>query len=332
MAALRRAGHRLSPAKVGPDFIDPGYHALASRPAAAQPRRLDERAEAHRPPRRPGPAPARPRSSSRASWACSTGRPTAADLDRGRRPPCWAPVVLVVDAGAMSRSVAALVHGFARYDPRVDVGGGDPQPGRLRTGTRNCCATPSPRSGCRSRGAAARRAADVAPTATWAWCPVAERPSGRAVRSCRLAEVVAERCDLDAVAAPGPERAGPAGGGARRRRGPARARRCRWRWPAAGTTFTYRDTLEALMAAGAEIVPFDPLPRPALPADAVRADRRGGFPEVYAEQLEPTPRCSPTCGGGSPACPPGRSVAACCGCAGRSTGGRWSGRSPPRGA
>ncbi|WP_425568342.1 hypothetical protein [Nonomuraea rubra] len=34
-----------------------------------------------------------------------------------------APVVLVVDASRQSRSVAAVVHGFATFDPRVRVGG-----------------------------------------------------------------------------------------------------------------------------------------------------------------------------------------------------------------
>jgi cobyrinic acid a,c-diamide synthase len=50
-------------------------------------------------------------------------------------------------------------------------------------------------------------------------------------------------------------------------------------------TFTYRDNLEALEEAGAEIVPFDPLAAIALPPAIDGLVVGGGFPEVYGDAL-----------------------------------------------
>ena len=123
VAALRAAGHRPAAAKVGPDFIDPGYHALASgRP----PRNLDAWLC--------GEAAIRPLAARAGSGAdllvvegvmglfdgAADGRASStADVARLLD----APVVLVVDAGAMAGSVAAVVHGFATLDPGVAVAG-----------------------------------------------------------------------------------------------------------------------------------------------------------------------------------------------------------------
>ena len=110
-------------AKVGPDFIDPGYHALA---CGLPPRNLDAwlcGTEAI-PPWRHGPVPGRVCSSWKGSWGSSTARWTAVRRRLRMSPEMiGAPVVLVVDASAMSSSVAALVHGFATFDPRVSLGG-----------------------------------------------------------------------------------------------------------------------------------------------------------------------------------------------------------------
>jgi cobyrinic acid a,c-diamide synthase len=53
----------------------------------------------------------------------------------------------------------------------------------------------------------------------------------------------------------------------------------------AAFTFTYTDTLDALVAAGAEPVPFDPLRDEVLPEGIDGLLAGGGFPEVYAAEL-----------------------------------------------
>ncbi len=123
MAALRGRGLAVSGHKVGPDYIDPGYHALATgRPG----RNLD--------PVLCGEdliVPLLRRGAAGADIAVVEG---VMGLFDGRGSTSFgstahvakllsAPVLLVVDAAAQGRSVAALVSGFLGYDPGVRIGG-----------------------------------------------------------------------------------------------------------------------------------------------------------------------------------------------------------------
>jgi cobyrinic acid a,c-diamide synthase len=283
LAALRRAGHHPAGAKVGPDFIDPGYHAAASgRP----PRNLD-------------------------AWLCGpetipalAGRAAAGagllvvegvmglfDGAADNTPSSTAdvarlldaPVVLVVDASAMSTSAAALVHGFATFDPEVRVAG--VVLNRVGSDGHEVLL----REALEGSGVPVLGALRTDDRLTWrdrhlGLVPVAERPEVVAAALDRLAAAVAERIDLEAVvrlAAAAPARTVgpvPLPGPAPRRTRVAVA-------GGAAFTFTYADTLDALTAAGAEPVPFDPLRDEALPGAIDGLLAGGGFPEVYAGEL-----------------------------------------------
>ena len=124
IAALARRGDKPAPFKVGPDFIDPSYHALAAgRPG----RNLDAFLS--------GPeliAPLFKHGAAHADVAVIEGVMGLYDGASGRGELAstahvakllQAPVVLVVDAAAMARSVAAIVHGYRTFDPDVNVAG-----------------------------------------------------------------------------------------------------------------------------------------------------------------------------------------------------------------
>ncbi len=283
VAALRAAGHRPATAKVGPDFIDPGYHALASgRP----PRNLDAWLC--------GPDAIRPLAARAAGGAdllvvegvmglfdgAADGRASStADVARL----LGAPVVLVVDASAMAGSVAAVVHGFATLDPEVGVAGvilnrvgSDGHETQLREAL---AALGLPVLG-------ALRGDD---RLTWrdrhlGLVPVAEHPDEVRQALAALGSAVAERVDLAAVvrlaaAAPPEPVAGPV---------PLPPRGPPVRIAVAGGpafTFTYADTVDALAAGGTEVVPFDPLRDPALPEAVDGLVVGGGFPETFAADL-----------------------------------------------
>ncbi|HEV2368776.1 MAG TPA: cobyrinate a,c-diamide synthase, partial [Acidimicrobiales bacterium] len=283
MAALRAKGARVAAAKVGPDFIDPGYHALATgRPG----RNLD-------------------------SWICGEAAvaPLAAraaldsdvlvvegvmglfDGAAGDGPDAStasiarhleAPIVLVVDASALSRSVAALVHGYASFQPGTSLAGVILN--RVGSAGHEILL----RDALAPLGLPVLGALPRDPALTWrdrhlGLVPVAEHPADARAALDRLAEVVADHVDLAALMKLGrgaPERS--VGAPAL----PARAGRARVA-VAGGPAFTflYRDNLEALEAAGAELLPFDPLTQRALPEGADALYVGGGFPEVYAGAL-----------------------------------------------
>ncbi len=123
MAALRRRGTAVAPFKVGPDYIDPGYHTLAAgRPG----RNLDPvlvGADLVAPLARHGAA--------GAELAVVEGVLGLFDgrLVDGHGSTAQvagllaAPVVLVVDCRGQSRSLAALLHGFRTFDPSVRLAG-----------------------------------------------------------------------------------------------------------------------------------------------------------------------------------------------------------------
>ncbi|MFG3493430.1 cobyrinate a,c-diamide synthase [Streptomyces sp. NPDC047928] len=286
MAALAGRGLAVSPHKVGPDYIDPGYHALATgRPG----RNLD-------------------------AFMCGTDlvAPLFAHGARG----CdvavvegvmglydgaadqgelastaqvakllKAPVVLVVDASSQSRSVAALVHGFASWDPEVRIGGvilnkvaTDRHEHLLREALGE--------SGVPVLGVLRRAPAVSTPSRHLGLVPVAERHADAVDAVRAQAEQVRAGCDLDALLAlarSAPELPGPAWSPDVE---PVTAER-----PVvavaggAAFTFSYAEHAELLTAAGAEVVPFDPLRDERLPDGTRGLVIGGGFPEMYGPEL-----------------------------------------------
>lgn len=287
MAALARRGLTVGAAKVGPDFIDPGYHALATgRPA----RNLDAWIC--------GPdtiAPLAARAGAGADLLVVEGVmglfDGAADSPTGAIQVAStaqvavlldAPVVLVVDASALSASIAAVVHGFATFDPAVRVAGvvlnrvaSDGHEVLLRQALEPL--------GLPVMGALRRHDACAWRDRHLGLVPVVEQRWGVARSLGVLAQAIEGQCDVDGLVRLAQQAAAVPTRPLRPARATGRARVA----VAAGEAFSfyYPDNLERLEEAGAELVPFDPASEPALPPciDALYAG--GGFPEVFGAAL-----------------------------------------------
>ncbi|MFI7466008.1 cobyrinate a,c-diamide synthase [Nonomuraea sp. NPDC049646] len=292
MAALRARGLRVSPHKVGPDYIDPGYHALAAgRPG----RNLD--------PWLVGEELVAPLFLHGAAGCDVAVVEGVMGLFDGRGDTGFAstahvatlldaPVVLVVDAARQSRSVAAVVHGFATFDPDVRVGGVVLN----RVGSdrhEELCRSALAAAGVPVLGAIRRDDAVATPSRHLGLVPAAERRAEAVAAVDRLAALVARSCDLDALlrlarsapplggptwTPPPPPMTPPTPGASGGRPVVAVA-------GGAAFTFGYAEQVELLRAAGAEVAVFDPLRDTRLPDGTGAIVIGGGFPEVYAAEL-----------------------------------------------
>ncbi|WP_461015454.1 cobyrinate a,c-diamide synthase [Streptomyces daliensis] len=304
MAAFAGRGLAVSPHKVGPDYIDPGYHALATgRPG----RNLDAYLSGTE---LIGPLFAH--GAAGAELAVVEGVMGLYDGAGGEGELAStaqvakllrAPVVLVVDASSQSRSVAALVHGFASWDPEVRVAGvilNKVASNRHEELLREALDA----SGVPVLGVLRRVGAVRTPSRHLGLVPVAERADEAVEAVAALAERVREGVDLDALlalarSAPPLDCApwDPAGSGHGAGDGSAAATGAGAAATGAGDrpvvavaggaafTFSYAEHAELLRAAGAEVVTFDPLRDEALPEGTRGLVIGGGFPEVYAPEL-----------------------------------------------
>ncbi|MEV6381095.1 cobyrinate a,c-diamide synthase [Streptomyces sp. NPDC051773] len=285
MAALTERGFAVSPHKVGPDYIDPGYHALASG-------RVGRNLDAYL----CGPelvAPLFAHGARGCDIAVVEGVMGMFDGASGQGELAStahvakllrAPVVLVVDASSQSRSVAALVHGFASWDPEVRIGGvilnkvaSDRHEELLRDALES---TGVPVLGV------LRRAPQVdTPSRHLGLVPVAERRAAALEAVAAMAAQVRAGCDLEALVALA-RSAGALSGAAWEP--PVTAPGRREVVAVAGGpafTFSYAEHAELLTAAGAEVVVFDPLRDERLPDGTRGLVIGGGFPEMYAAEL-----------------------------------------------
>lgn len=287
MAALRRAGHVVAGFKVGPDYIDPGFHAVATgRPG----RNLDPMLSGEE-----RVAPLFAHGSAGADIAVVEGVMGLYDGALGTEgfsstahvaKLLQAPVVLVVDASAAGRSVGAVVQGFVAFDTGVRIVGvilnkvgSDRHEAEVRAGV-------AP-TGVPVLGVLRRDTRLTVPSRHLGLIPADEQREQAEAAVDAAAELVRQGVDLEAFIAAARAAATfdvtpwdptaevtPAEEGR-----PVIAM-------AGGPVFSFRytETAELLTAAGAEVVTFDPL-HESLPEATSALYLGGGFPELHAEAL-----------------------------------------------
>ena len=322
---LRERGVRVGSLKVGPDYIDPAFHAAAGGRACLN---LDPWAM-----RESTFAAAVSAASEESELVIAEGVMglfDGATADEGSTADVAAalgwPVVLVVDASAMAASAAAVVHGFASYRSDVAIAGviynrvGSDRHAELLVEA-------TAKTGLPVLGCLRRNAALALPDRHLGLVQASEHPDLERFLT-DAARAVGKEVDVDALlglarsgspetkaepAGPGPD---DAGRGSRHRRpaGPARRDTAGSDLPLAGPSaatagsggsvaslpvigqriavardeafaFAYPLVLDGWHCAGAEILPFSPLADEGPAEEADSVYLPGGYPELHAGRL-----------------------------------------------
>lgn len=290
IAALAARGVQVAPFKVGPDYIDPGYHALAAgRPchnldAWMLPSDLISTVLLRR--------------SQQADLAVIEGVMGLFDGYAGKDDTgstahiarlTDTPILLVLDARAMARTAAALILGLREFDPRVRIAGvilnrvGSPKHTQMLQDAIES------ETGIPVVGALARDETLHLPERHLGLIPTAEPGRWQAWLD-HARERIVTSVDLDAVlqlansanplqgrvehhqrdhSPPGTPSQSPIIAVARD----------------AAFSFLYEDNLDLLREAGALVHFFTPLHDAALPPGTQALYLCGGFPELYAAEL-----------------------------------------------
>ena len=279
IGALRRRSLLVQPFKVGPDFIDPLHHTRAAgRPSI----NLDGWMLSPDVNRRRFAAAAAGARVAVVEGVMGLFDGSDPRSDRGSTAEMakliGSPVVLVVDAGAMARSAAAVVHGFTTFDPGLAFAGvvfnrvgSDRHAEMLRAAMEGGlpvlgCIPSDPAMQIGERHLGLHLPRETAPDVL-----------GRA------ADLVEAHVDLDAILRAGEiavEAAAAAPHSAGRERTRARIGLARDE----AFCFYYADNLDLLREAGAELVEFSPMRDP-LPAGLDGLYVGGGYPELHAGEL-----------------------------------------------
>jgi len=280
LEALRRRGLSVQAFKVGPDFIDPGLHAVVTgRPSynldgwmCGRARVLETVARV---------AAGADLALVEGVMGCFDGVDGATEDGSTAQVAKWlgAPVVLVLDAGALARSAGAVALGFERFDPALRVAGVIAN--RVGGATHARVVFDAIRSACGAEplGALAH-ARELAMPERHLGLHTAADGALTIELIGRLGDAVEQGVNLDRLLAraaplPAAPASSPSPAPVRARIGVARD---------AAFQFYYAENLDRLRAAGAALVDWSPLAEAEVPeVDGLYLG--GGYPELHAERL-----------------------------------------------